>query len=247
MKTLFNNNLLNLIAGEINRAVKYKVLTIGAGVSFIWLAVIFFTRSNTAELSMIVPLLIFADVAMMSTMLIGASIFFEKQEGSIRSVIIAPVTIGQILISKLVNAIFIAIVSALIVSIGTIIMTDIKINVFALIIYVVVIAGSHSAIGFGISMVSKDFNSMLINYMMFVIVFMMPPILFMFNVIPDKYEMLLLISPSQAGNILISSTLSVADTDWYKIAISFIYLAAITYIAMRYFVYNKFLKDAVRG
>lgn len=247
MKTLINRNLINLIIGEINRSIKYKVLTIGTGVSFIWLVIIFFMRKDSDMINMIVPLLIFTDAVMMSSMLIGASIFFEKQEGSIRSLIISPVTTGQILISKIINTVFTSIISALIVAIGAMIMSDIRINLFTLVIYIIVTVAAHAAIGFSISMVSKDFNSMLINYMVFVFIFVIPPVLLLLNILPQSYELLLFLSPSQAGNVLLNSTVTGSTTEWYKILISIAYLSLIAVALMKFFVYPRFLKDAVRG
>jgi len=246
MKTLFNKNLLNLISGEIMRSIKYKVLTIGSGVSLIWLIVMFFMRKNTEELKEIIPLLIFADVVLMSVILIGANIFFEKQEGSVRSLLISPVSVGQILIAKIVNSVFISMVSAAIVSIGAIIMTDIRVNLLTLFIYVIIIVSAHGAIGFALAMVSKDFNAMLVNYMLFVVVFIAPPILLMLNVIPESYELIALISPSEAGSLLINDSFH-NEVEWYKILISIVYLVSLAFLIMRYFVYPRFLKDAVRG
>lgn len=247
MKNLFNRNLLNLIIGELNRSVKYKVLTIGTGLSFVWLIIIFFTRKNIDDLSMIVPLLIFTDAAMMSVILIGAGIFFEKQEGSIRSLLISPVTLNQILIAKLINSIISSLISAIIVSVGTVFLTDVKINIGLLLIYVVITVAAHGAIGFALAMISKDFNSMLVNFMLFMLIMVMPPILLMLNVIPSQYDLLILISPSEAGSMLLNSTIGGADTAVYKIIISIIYLIAITFILMKYFVYPRYQKDAVRG
>ena len=70
MKTLINKKLVTLISGEIQRSVKYKVLTIGAALSFIWLIVIFFIRKDNAALQVLVPLFIFSDAVLMSVMLI---------------------------------------------------------------------------------------------------------------------------------------------------------------------------------
>lgn len=247
MKAILNKQLLFVTKGEILRAYKYKILTIGISVSFIWLIILFFLRKNIQDLEMIVPLLIFTDAALMSVILIGASIFFEKQEGSVRSLLVTPVSIGQILIAKIISSTLIGIISALVVGIGAIIMTDISINIPLLLVYVILTVVAHSAIGFALTIISKDFNSMLINFMVFTIVFIIPPILVMFNIIPPKYELIALLSPSQASNILISSTIEGMNYKWYKILLSIVYLLVISILIMRFFVYKRFVKDAMRG
>ena len=247
MKTLINKKLVTLISGEIQRSVKYKVLTIGAALSFIWLIVIFFIRKDNAALQVLVPLFIFSDAVLMSVMLIGASVFFEKQEGSIRSVLISPVTPAQILLSKITNSVIIAIISAVVVSVGTVVMTEVSINIPLLLLYVVITVAAHSAIGYSLSLISKDFNAMLVNYMVFAIVFIIPPMLIMLNIIPESFELAALISPSECGSVLINSAISDNDAEWYKILISIIYQVTLAFLLMRYFVYPRFVKNAVRG
>lgn len=247
MKKILNKNFINLIAGELKRAIRYKVLTIGLVVSLLWLVIIFFVRNNLEELSMLIPLFIFTDAAVMSVMLIGASIYFEKQEGSVRSVLVSPVGVWPILIAKLINSVMISLISALIVGFGAIIMTDISINIPLLLLYVAITVVAHSAIGFALSIISKDFNAMLVNFMLFMLLFVTPPILIMLNVIPSEYDIYALVSPSQAANALLNSSIEGVSYKWYEIMISLIYLVGITIVVMRFFVYKRFLQDAMRG
>jgi fluoroquinolone transport system permease protein len=247
MKTLINNKLLALISGEVQRSVKYKVLTIGAGLSFIWLVIIFFLRKNTAALNNLVPLFIFSDAVLMSVLLIGANVFFEKQEGSIRSLLISPVTPLQILIAKVANSVIIALISAVVVSVGTVLLSDVEINIPLLLLYVILTVSAHSGIGYSIALISKDFNAMLVNYMVFVMIFIVPPMLIMLNIIPNSFELIALISPSECGSLLMSSAFSGSVAEWYKILISIVYLAEVAFFTIRYFVYPRFVENAIRG
>lgn len=247
MKTIFNKNFLRVLIGEFQRAVRYKVLVIGIAVSILWLFLIFFLRNNADELVSFIPLMIFTDAAVMSVMLVGASIYFEKQEGSVRSILVAPVNVWQILIAKLLNSVTISIISALVVSIGVIIMTPISINIPLLLIYVIITVFAHAAIGLAIAMVSKDFNAMMVNFMVFVFIFIIPPVLIMLGVIPQKYDLLVLISPSEGANILLASAISGINFEWYKIVISIVYLLAVSAVLMKFFVHKRFQKDAMRG
>lgn len=247
MKAIFNKNLLRILKGEFQRAIRYKVLIIGVAVSLLWLVIIFLMRKNIAEIESFIPLMIFTDASIMSVMLIGASIYFEKQEGSVRSLLVAPVNVWQLLIAKVTNSVIISLISALIVGLGTIFITSVSVNIPLLIIYVIITVCAHAAIGLALAMVSKDFNAMMVNFMVFTFIFIIPPILIMFGIIPQKYDMLVLISPSQGANILLSSAIGGVNYEWYKIAISITYLVAITVFIMRFFIYKRFPKDAMRG
>jgi len=247
MNTLINKKLLTLISGELQRSVKYKVLTVGAGLSFLWLIIIFIVRNDTDSLNMLLPLFIFSDAVLMSVILIGASVFFEKQEGSIRSLLISPVTPTQILISKIANSVIISMISALVVSVGAVVITDVTINIPLLMLYIIITVSAHAAIGYALSLVSKDFNAMLVNYIVFAMVFVIPPLLIMLGVIPERFELLALLSPSEGGSVLINSVFSGTDTEWYKIAIAVVYQMAFAFLVMRYFVHPRFVNNAVRG
>lgn len=241
--SIFNKNFFILIRGEIKRSVKYKVLTVGTGVSFIWLIVIYFLRKNYLEMQTVIPMLIFADTVLMPVILIGASIFFEKQEGSVRSLLVSPLSEWQIIIGKIVNSVFTSIISSTIVLVGALLMTNIRINILLFYLYIILITSAHAAIGFALSLVSRDFNSMLVNYMLFYFLFIMPPILIMFNLIPSKYEIIALISPSEGANILLNSIINNQGAEWYMILISIVYLAVITFVLMKWFVYPRFRRD----
>jgi len=76
--------------------------------------------------------------------------------------------------------------------------------------------------------------------------FAIPTVLFLFGIIKEKYEWLLLISPSHSSSTLITSSV-MRDYDWMKNSIAFVYLVAITIVLFKWIVYPKFKNNAVRG
>ena len=110
------NNLLNLIKGEIVRLGKYQIMTIGLLTSVIWL--IIFALIKQEEALELAPVFLFADMAIMSIILMGASFYLEKQEGTLNSVMMLPVNIGDILIAKTVASIIMGLLSAVAVALG---------------------------------------------------------------------------------------------------------------------------------
>jgi len=236
-------NLSNLIKGEMNRLVKYKILTTGVVVSFIWVLII--ALSNKSEIQELIPLLMGIDAAMMSIMLLSASFYLEKQEGSIKSVLVAPINILEVLISKIVSIVIISLISALLVMGAALLFHKIEINVLLLIVYIIIIVTSHAAIGLVITLHSKDFGSMIGLYGAFALLSITPTILFSLEIIPASFENILLISPFHSGNMLLNSLFHNVDIITIIIAIAYLIgLGVLLYIGV---VYKKFKRYAIEG
>ena len=236
-------NLGKLISGELDRANKYKVLTIGVGVSLIWFVVIAMLPSSS--LGMLIPLLILTDSAVMSVILMSASLFFERQEGTLKTLSVTPSTVFEILVSKIFMSVVIALLSTAIVVISVLIFHGMLINVLLLIPYVILITVLHSILGIAITLISRDFNSMLINFAGFVIVLDIPAILSLLGAMPEWTELFFLFIPSQAAQILLSSTIT--STEPYKVLLSIGFIILWTIFLFFGAVYSKFKEYMVKG
>ena len=73
------SNLATLFRGELERMKKYHILTASIVAALILFGVLYLI--NTDDVSSLFPLLLFIDATSMSILLIGATVFFEKQEG----------------------------------------------------------------------------------------------------------------------------------------------------------------------
>lgn len=237
------NNLLNLIKGELVRLYKYKILVIGIAVSFIWVIIIALSDAATAK--ELVPLLIFMDAAMMSIILHASSFYLEKQEGTIKTLLVAPVNIMDIIIAKAVAALILGLISATVVTLSAILFHQVTIQIVLLFIYIIIIVVSHTAIGFAITLYSKDFGAMIVNYALFALVALIPSLLIGIKVIPETYSNIMLVSPSHAGQMLLNST--VGTVDIWVIMIAIVYLVSITGILYRFIIYKKFKEYAIEG
>lgn len=238
------SNLLRLIAGELNRMVKYKILPFSLVTAVIWIVLLFFLSED--EASHVVPLLIYIDVAAMSILLLGASHHLEKQEGTIRSMMVMPVSPGQILAAKTVASMVLSIESAVITSAALYFIHGVTFNYAALLLFVIVAGATHAAIGFLLSLYSRDFNSMLGLLVGYMLVFTLPTVLFHFGVIEEKFEWLLMISPSHSASHLITSAVS-SEFSAPKLIAGCIYLIILTAVLFRFAVYPAFKDNAVRG
>lgn len=238
-------NLINIVKGELLRGLKYKVIPIGIFSSLLWLVILFVAR-NAEGGETLTSLMIFTDATMMSVILLGATIFFEKQEGSLRSIIVSPISIKSVLISKIISAIVVGLVSAVIVGVGGVIIFSLPANYALLFFYVIIIVTAHAVIGMALSIMSKDFNAMLINFMIFVIIFILPSMLALFGVIPKSLDWVILISPAYSSQILINSALGLKE-DLAKIIIALIYLIAVSFALAKFYVLPRLKANIMKG
>lgn len=238
------NNLTKLIIGELKRLVKYKILPVSLATTTLWIVLFLFISPEEAR--KIGPIVIFVDVAAMSVLLLGASHHLEKQDGTIRTMMVMPVSIKQILTAKTIGSVVLAIESAVVTSAALLFIHGITFNYAALLLFVAISGAAHAAIGFVLSLRSRDFNSMLGLLLGYMFLFTIPSILFSLNVIDGKYEWLLMISPSHSASHLITS----AVTGEYEIAMIItgcLYLLILAAALFKFAVYPMFKDNAARG
>jgi len=238
------NGLLKLISGEIRRLVRYKILPVSLATTVLWVVLLWFL--SPAEAVQIAPLLIFVDAAVMAILLLGASHHLEKQEGTIRSMMVMPVTPGQILAAKTVASMILALESAVVTSAALFFIHSVAFNYGILLVFVAAAAVSHAAIGFVLSLRSRDFTTMLAALLGYMFVFTIPSVLFSLGAIDSKYEWLLMLSPSHAASHLISSAVK-GEYSAAKAAIGCLYLAALSVVLFKQVVCPAFKANAVKG
>lgn len=239
MKTLWK-----LFLGEMRRMVSYKILPVSLFTSLLW--IIAFLFLSKLEALQIAPLLIFMDVSMMSILLIGAAHHLERTEGTVKSMMVMPVSIGQIVISKVMASIALGLESAVVTSAALYFIHGLTLNYGLLFLAILVAGAAHGAIGFSLALLSRDFSSMLGILMLYIVAFAAPSILLTLKVIPASYEWLVLLSPSHAAQILINAGVA-GNGQTGKLIFSYGYLAALTGLLLSLHVYPGFKRHAVRG
>ncbi len=237
-------NFFKLTLGELYRLVKYMILPISLVTSLIWIIVFFLI--NADEAMSLAPLAIFTDVALMSVVLIGAAHHLEKQEGSIKSLFMTPVSIGQILAAKIISSMAMALESFVVISVALYFIHGITFNYLLMFVYVVIASCAHAGIGFVLSLVSFDFSSMLGYLMAYMFIFTIPSILFSFGMIDGKYEWMLFISPAHSASVLIGSAIT-GDGELWKIIFAVCFLLILSAVLFRFAVYPKFKRGSIRS
>ena len=237
------NKIWRLYLGEMHRLFKYKIIFFGLIASVMWIAIIVLSDAETAR--GLVPILMVTDAGMMAILLLGASFYYEKQEGTIKSLLVSPTGLGQLLIAKIASAITSGLLSMVLVAGSAWIFHGISVNFLILAFYVIIIVGGNTAIGYLFILGSKDFMGMLVKFAGAMLLFYAPVLLVALKIIPEEYDFLALLSPVSSGSLLIESLYTTASSG--KVIFSAIYLAAIAVIVYPFVIYKKYQKVAIEG
>lgn len=235
---------LDLIRGELRRLLIYKIIPVSLATSILWVLLFLFLSKEDA--GFIAPLLLFVDVTMMTVLLIGASHHLEKQEGTIRSMMVMPVTLMQILGAKFLASLFLGLQALAVISLALYFIHGIVFNYGLMLMFVLLAAAAHGTIGFLLAHNSKDFTTMLGLMMIYVFLFSIPSVLFFFGIVDSRYEWLMMLSPAHASSTLINAVFE-GNYPWKQIAAGIGYLVGLSAVLMKFAVYPAFKRNAVRG
>ena len=238
------NNFLNLLAGEIQRMKKYNVLAASVVVSFFWIGLI-----HLMEIPDITPLftmIIFFDLVSMSIVMVGVTIFFEKQEGVLKSLFVSPISKAEFISAKTIGTLFSNFITILIVYLYAIIFKEININILGLIGAALLIGFFHTFLGILIAYKCKDFTELLIGMMKYFFIFMIPVALEQFSLITNQiYSYILYILPTKSSVTLMEAVGGNVDIELWEIILSTVYLS-IGIVILAYFSFKKFKDFAIR-
>ncbi len=240
-------NSLTLLKSEMKRLVKYKILTISLAVSVLWMAMLYLIgRENAAGF---VGLFIALDASVMSIIMLGASLFFEREENTLKPLLVTPVSVAQIIGVKVLSSIYVALQSAVLVSLFVRFVMDIEVQFVALILLVALIATVHSMIGFFLAMTAKDFTGLLVNMILYTFIFAIPSLLVTLDVISGWVETLLWISPIQDALVYMNMVFGVEETLTFgsiEFILSTLYLALLSGVLYGTFIHPNYPGAAVK-
>ncbi len=232
-----------LIKGEFQRLLKYNIIQVGFGVSVLWLLVMFLIGRDEAR--EFVPLFIFMDASLMTVILIGAGLFYERQENTLKSMMTSPVGMHKIIISKLISAVYIALQSAIFIGLISIFFFNASLNFILLIGFILVIAITHAMIGYTFSVLVKDFPTLLALTMVYMIVFAFPSIFYALGIVGGALETLLIVSPSHASMLMIDFAFG-AEISTGLIIGSVMYLGVVAFVLGRFLVFPLYVEKAIK-
>lgn len=216
------HNLLVLLAGELDRAKKYYILSASLLVSVIWIGVLQLTEIK--DVTFIFPLLVFVDATSMATLLIGVTMFFEKQEGSIKTLLVSPITNMEYILAKTLANIILNIIGLVLLYVYARLFKDISISVLGLLGAVTLVSFFHSLVGFLLTYRSREFTDLLMGMLKYLFVLTIPVFLEHVGLVTNPtVKGLLFVLPTKASMVLLNAT--TGGTEFWQIAVSVSYLA----------------------
>lgn len=236
------NNFMMLLQGEIQRMKKYNILGASFLVSLIWIGVLHFTKIE--DVTHIFPLLIFIDATSMSMLLVGVTMFFERQEGTIKTLLVSPISKTEYILSKTVANILSNVITLIILYLYARFFKEINVNIIALLGAVILISLFHSFIGLILTYRSRDFTELLIGMIKYSIVFMVPVFLELAGLIKNAvFKKALYVIPTKSSMSLLMG--SVGFMESWEIWISIAYLVILSGI-LYFVVWKEFDKFSIK-
>lgn len=234
------SNFSILLTGELQRIKKYNILAASLVVLAIWVGVLHF--SGVEDISRVFPLLILLDATSMAIIMIGVTIFFEKQEGVLKTLLVSPISKAEYLLAKIVANSILNLKTLFILYVYAIFFKEIFINIFLLVFAVILVSVFHSLIGLVLTFYSKDFTGLLLNMMKYFFVLLLPVLLVEVGMITNEtFKAVLYGVPTKASMLLINS--SVGGVETWEIVVSTLYLAIASW-ALFAFVGKRFQEFA---
>ena len=238
------SSLVKLFLGEMKRMVSYKILPISVATSMIW--VVLFSLLSAAEARRFAPLLLYTDAGVMSLLLAGAFHHLERIDGTVKTMMVLPVSTGQIILAKALAAAVLGLISALVVSLALYFLHGITLRYLALLLTIAAAAMAHAAIGLVIALKARDFSGTLGGVMLFIMLIFVPAILLETGLIPRGWAWPVMLSPSAAATEALNYAAKTTG-DLPKAAAGLAYLGILAGFLYRFVVLRLFRSHASVG
>jgi fluoroquinolone transport system permease protein len=230
------DRLIPLIKGDFSRLNKYNLFAANFVVMLVWATLVWFI--DAGQLKQFVPVIFVADSTMMTILLVGATLFYEKQEHTVNSVMVSPVTEDEYLMAKIIVSVLNSLITVVIISGILYFVKDVSYNYLLIALAAVIVTTVHTLIGIFLSYHAKNFTAVLINLMVYSFVCLFPTLFASFGLINAKVAKYLIVLPPEAANILFGA--GIKETELWKLVFGFVYLIALAFVLYRFIVKPKF-------
>lgn len=233
------NKFITLVKGELVRLYKYNLFFASIFVALIWIGILYFLDID--DVTTIVPQLIFIDVTTMAMLLIGVTHIYEREEATIRTILVSPISKSHYILSKLIGNIIPSILSLTLIYLYAKLFKIIDINYMYILLGVILVAFFHSLLGFLLAYYSKDFTGLLMIIVAVFLLSIFPVILDEFNIISSKiFKSLVYIFPAKSALMIIIGTTGIIKG--WEIGVSLLYII-LGSILLYYIIWKNFEKQ----
>jgi fluoroquinolone transport system permease protein len=220
---------LALVMGDWQRFRKYHLLTANLVLLTIWILATL--AMDTEQLTQFLPFIFLMDTTVMTMVLIGTAIFYEKQEHTIDAILTSPVSETEYLSAKVTIGIVNSLVTLAFVTVTIWLVKGVTFNHWAFLPpAIIVMAGFHAMLGIALTYGAKDFTAIMLRSVVYMFLIWLPAVFTLFGLIPAAVVPYLLILPPVSGaRLLTAGVLTVAG--WQLV---FGYLHLVTVWAVLY-------------
>lgn len=235
--------LKTLVIGDLIRLAKYNLFIASSMVALIWVGLGVFLEAD--QMRELLPMVFFMEASAMTALLVGAEMYYEKKEHTISSMLISPISESDYVLSKvvahLINILFILVL----ISVGLYFVNEITVHYGWLLVSTLIVVIFYVGIGLILSYVSSDFTALLINYMLMMIIFLVPSLLVMMNVFSGFMLNIIQYLPGEV-TLRILSTATIEKIDWLQYGIDITYMLGLSVLMYWYVVVPGFKKFATQ-
>ncbi|MBT9172423.1 MAG: Fluoroquinolones export permease protein [Syntrophomonadaceae bacterium] len=235
-------NLKTLIRGEFGRLNKYGLFKANFVVLLLWVFLAWFLEGEA--LLQFIPFIFLMDSVMMTILLVGATLFYEKKEHTVNSLMVTPVTENEYLLSKVITNVLNSLLTVFIISLVVYLLKGVTYTYWQVVPAVALVTVVHTLIGIRLSYGAKDFTSLLVNYMVYVFIFFLPPVFGQFGLFDRSVARFFILLPPEASGLLIGSAFAAIEP--WKIVFSYVYLALLSLLLFRFVVKPQFMAYVMR-
>jgi len=237
-------NVLLLYVGEVMRMRRYGITLASLGASVLWILILHF--GEFGNISAFFPLVLFIDTTLMSLLLVGTSMMFEKGENATKSMLVLPISKDDYLLSKAFGAMTSSVTTLVILLIYSVLVQDLRINIPGILGAVLLSSFVFAQIGILITYWSRDFTALLMGMMKFSLLFAIPTILQYVNLLTgDWVDYVQYLNPTRNALVLLLAPATYVNAKDMWIAVAYLVVAGtLLYIAARKAFDNYAMKES---
>ncbi len=205
------HRLAALYSGELTRMRKYGITGAGIVTAVLWVLILHF--GSFASIDALFPLVLFMDATVMSLLLSGVTMIFERQENAIKSIFVLPINKDDYLVSKSLAVATSSLFTLLLLFIYGTVVKGLEVNILGLSASVLLISFSFSQLGAVMTYFSKDFTDLLMGMFKFTIVFALPTILELIGMLKaDWIRYVQYFNPTKNAMVLLQASATPVET-----------------------------------
>lgn len=233
----------HLVSGEFTRLTKYNLFTASLVVALVWVGIGYFLELE--EFKQFLPFVFLMESSAMTSLLVGAEMFYEKKEHTIRSMLISPMTETEYLLGKIIANILNILLIFVIIGVSLYFFKDFLFNFHWLFLGIVLVSSYYVSVGVLLSYISKDFTALLMNYMVLMIVLVLPSIFVIIGILPQSTLDFIFWTPTEVTLRLLNASFS-STFDGVQYLMDTGYIVTLSFVLYKFFVLPNFKSYATK-